>query len=150
MAIRRALERCSGGSTASKPEKIHQPSQKSKRPSAGSLEPYEWPSKFRAKRCVIDGEKLDSQAEGRRYAALKLLERAGEINGLKRQPRFPFEIEGELMFAYFADFLYTLRSTGATVVEDVKGVRTPMFKLKKKIIEKVYGVKIVEVKVKEC
>lgn len=45
-------------------------------------------SKYHAVRTTIDGITFASKAEARRYAELKMLEKAGEIKGLELQPRF--------------------------------------------------------------
>ena len=50
------------------------------------------------------------------------------------------------MFTYYADFRYLDAETGRTVVEDVKGVATPVYKIKKKIIEASYRIEIVEIR----
>lgn len=102
--------------------------------------------KYGAKPVEIDGFWFASSAEGRRYGQLRLLQAVGEISGLKLQPRFPFEIGEELMFTYIADFEYSDRQTGRRIIEDVKGVSTPVYKLKKKIIEKVFGITIEEIR----
>lgn len=90
-----------------------------------------------------DGIIFDSKAESRRYLELKLLERGGFIRQLELQPEYKFEINGKLMFTYRADFRY-FEST-SRVVEDVKGVRTPVYRIKKKIIEAAFKVRIREV-----
>ncbi len=79
-----------------------------------------------------------SQAEFRRYRDLKLLARAGRISDLQVQPSYPIEINGKKVTTYRADFIYT-DSDGKAVVEDVKGVETDVFKLKKKLVEAFYG-----------
>jgi hypothetical protein len=94
---------------------------------------------------VIDGIRFASKVEGRRYLELKALERAGQIAGLKRQPRFPFDIDGERMFTYYADYEYFDLVSKRRVIEDVKGVKPDVYKLKKKIIQKAYAVVITEV-----
>jgi hypothetical protein len=48
------------------------------------------------------------------------------------------------MFTYIADFTY-FEKDGQQVIEDVKGVRTPVYRLKKKIIEAEYGIAITEI-----
>lgn len=102
-------------------------------------------SKYKAIPVEIDGIRFASQAEGRRYVELKQLEAAGIIRGLQLQAPFPFAIGDDLMFVYVCDFFYEDVETGLKVIEDVKGVRTPVFRLKKKIIEKYYGIKITEI-----
>lgn len=103
-------------------------------------------SKYGAKPVVADGVRFDSAAERERWEQLKILQRAGRISGLERQIAFPFRINRELMFTYYADFRYLDAETGRTVVEDVKGVATPVYKIKKKIIEASYRIEIVEIR----
>ena len=43
-----------------------------------------------------------------------------------------------------ADFVYTDVETGETVVEDTKGFRTDVYKIKRKLMLKVHGIKIKE------
>jgi hypothetical protein len=90
-------------------------------------------SKYNARRVEIDGHRFASAAEGRRYATLSALERAGRIAGLELQPRFDCIVAGVKICAYVADFRY--RQGGAAVVEDVKGVRTALYRLKRKLAE---------------
>lgn len=109
-------------------------------------------TKYRAKPTVVQGIRFASQAEARRYQALRLLERAGTIRNLKLQPRYPLVFKGAgnalvNVGAYVADFWY-LEVDGAVerpIIEDVKGVRTPVYRLKKKLVEGIYGVTITEV-----
>jgi hypothetical protein len=101
--------------------------------------------KYGAQAVVIDGIRFASKKEGKRYAELKLLAKAGEINGLELQPELPVASpNGTLIFTYKADFSYWTKA-GKRVIEDVKGVRTPVYRLKKKIIEVLYGFEIVEI-----
>jgi hypothetical protein len=103
-------------------------------------------SKYKAIPVEINGIRFASKAEGRRYLELKQLEAAGAIRGLALQTSFPFVIGADLMFTYVSDFFYEDVQTGRRVIEDVKGVTTPVYKLKKKIIEKYYGTKITEIR----
>lgn len=101
---------------------------------------------------ALTGEVLDSRREARRYQELLLLQRAGEITDLRRQVKYvliPTQrgkdgrvIEREC--SYYADFVYCDRS-GAEVVEDAKGFRTEVYRIKRKLMLQVYGVRIVEV-----
>lgn len=101
--------------------------------------------KYKAKRTQVDGVSFPSLAESRRYAVLKLLERAGEISNLELQPSFPIDIGGRHICLYKADFAYF--KDGQRITEDVKGVRTPVYNLKKKLVEALYpGTKIIEIK----
>jgi hypothetical protein len=94
---------------------------------------------------VVDGTKFDSKKEAKRYVVLRQRERLGEIEDLELQPRYPIEVAGVHICSYIADFSYLDRQTGERVTEDVKGVRTAAYRLKKKLLRAVYGVEIVEI-----
>ena len=101
-------------------------------------------SKYRAKKTVVDGIKFDSKREAERYCELKLLEKAKEIRNLVLQPRFLLQDEffdkNEIKhkkIEYVADFMY-IDKCGKTIVEDVKGVLTDVYKIKKKMFLKIY------------
>jgi Protein of unknown function (DUF1064) len=98
---------------------------------------------------VIDGIRFASKLEAKRYAELRLLERAGEITNLELQPKFPLIVEGVDCGKYIGDFQYFSRPTntkrGEHVCEDVKGFKTPVYKLKRKLVAALYKVTIVEV-----
>jgi len=102
-------------------------------------------TKYGAKKTEIDGYIFDSKAEAGRYSYLLLLEKAGEISNLNLQPVFPLIVNEKRIGKYIADFQYIDRD-GIRVVEDVKGVATPVYRLKKKIVEAIYGINIVEVR----
>lgn len=101
--------------------------------------------KYRNKIVEIDGIKFRSKKESKRYGELKLLMRVGEIFCLEMQPRFPLYIEsnGEKIFlcTYVGDFKYKTKG-GQEVVEDVKGMRTELFKLKEKLYNAQYTTKL--------
>ena len=118
-------------------------------------------SKYHAKKVRdLDGNSYDSKKEYRRYRELQLLERAGQITNLRRQVKFvliPAQREPEQSgprggrkpgtliereVAYYADFAYEVN--GNTVVEDCKGVRTPEYRIKKKLMLWVHGIRILE------
>jgi len=101
--------------------------------------------KYRAVPTTVDGIRFPSKAEARRYGELKILESAGKITNFQLQPEFPIKINGKLVCTYRADFIYF--TPQQRVIEDVKGVRTAVYKLKKKMVEAYYpGVKIVEIR----
>jgi hypothetical protein len=102
-------------------------------------------SKYGAKAVVIDGIRFASRKEGRRYAELKLLAKAGEISNLQLQPEYVFEAHGVVVFRYFGDFQYYDNRLKRRVVEDVKGIKTPVYRLKKKIIEATHDIEIMEI-----
>lgn len=103
------------------------------------------PHKYGAKAVVIDGIRFPSKKQGNRYCELKLLARAGEIKNLQLEVDFPFRFGGEEHFIYRADFVYYDPRQMKNIIEDVKGFRTEVYKLKKKLIEAQYCFKIVEV-----
>ena len=102
-------------------------------------------SKYHAIPIYVDGIRFASKAEARRYCELRLLERAGGITEFILQPRFPLTVNGVKLGTYVADFQYHDCATGQSVIEDVKGVLTPVYKLKCKLIQALYGVVITEV-----
>jgi len=102
--------------------------------------------KYHNRKVTVDGMTFDSLKEASRWEELKLLVRAGEIKDLKRQ--VPIEIVPKTdkfrAVRYVADFTYTLTRNGETVWEDVKGMKTDLYKLKKKLIYWIYGIEIKE------
>ena len=105
---------------------------------------YKKPSKYRAIKTVVDGITFDSRKEGRRYRKLRLLEKAGVIKDLCLQPHFllqdSYVKNGRAVrkIEYIADFSYYDLEKDKFVVEDVKGVKTDVYKIKKKIFEYKY------------
>lgn len=95
-------------------------------------------SKYHAKKTTVDGIQFDSAKEAKRYTKLRDMEQAGEIEGLRLQVPFEilpsFECEGVKYrgMKYIADFVYY--RDGVRVVEDVKGAKTPEYRLKKKLM----------------
>lgn len=102
-------------------------------------------SKYNNIKTEVDGITFDSKKEAERYKFLKLLLKADEIKDLKLQVSFPFTMEGRVMFSYIADFMYYDKALSKMIIEDVKGMRTPVYNLKKKLIEKFYTIKITEI-----
>lgn len=106
--------------------------------------------KYRAQRTeCANGHSHPSKAEAKRCDELHLLQKAGAITHLELQPRFPIHIEGTLVCTYVADFSYFPQEPerSGRVIEDVKGHPTPVYRLKKKLVEAYYrGTKIVEVR----
>lgn len=91
-------------------------------------------AKYKAQKTVCAaGHKHDSKMEAARCDDLHALQQAGHLYDLEQQPEFRVEINGKLMCRYVADFAW--KKAGARVIEDVKGVATPMFNLKKKLVE---------------
>jgi Flp pilus assembly CpaF family ATPase len=100
-------------------------------------------SKYRNVRTEVDGITFDSKKEARRYGELTTLLADGEISRLMLQPKFDIIVNGIKVAYYKADFAY-FNKAGDRVIEDVKGMKTPMYRLKKKLVEALHGVKIVE------
>ena len=98
--------------------------------------------KYHNQKVVIDGIKFDSKREARRYTYLNDLLQAGIISDLELQPEFEiipsYKKNGHTIrkIVYKADFRYV--QDGKIVVEDVKGIRTDVFNLKKKLVEFFY------------
>lgn len=97
-------------------------------------------SKYKNIKVKLDGITFDSKKEAVHYAYLKSLEKRGIITDLKLQTKLDFKIDGKKIFTYKPDFEYN-DEFGHHIV-DVKGVQTPVFKLKKKLIEAQYKTKI--------
>lgn len=100
--------------------------------------------KYGNERTTVDGIAFDSKAEADHYQTLRNAERGGAISDLVMQPRFPLMVNGELIGTYVADFQY-VDGDGQLVVEDVKGMRTPVYKLKKKLVKAVHGIDVMEI-----
>ena len=118
-------------------------------------------SKYHSQQLTVGGKTFDSIKEGTRYSELVLAERAGEISELRCQ--VPFELiptqrepskigprggikKGKLIeqsCVYVADFVYKDKS-GATVVEDTKGARTPDYIIKRKLMLYIHKIRIKE------
>lgn len=99
-------------------------------------------NKYNAKKMAVGDQVFDSHKEAQRWSALRLLERAGRIRHLERGFDMPFNLGGRTLFKYRPDFLYF--EDDVRIVEDVKGYKTPVYRLKKRIIEAAYNIKIRE------
>lgn len=103
-------------------------------------------SKYGNVKTVVDGITFDSKKEAQYYSDLKWREKARQVEDIQLQPVFPVTINGVKVFTYKADFSFTqLTTPPREIVVDVKGMRTPIYRLKKKCVEAQYGIKIVEV-----
>ncbi|MEO6682592.1 MAG: DUF1064 domain-containing protein [Ginsengibacter sp.] len=98
-------------------------------------------NKYRNIPCIVNGIRFQSRKEGRRYQILLLLLQAGEIFKLQLQVPFKLEVNGFKICTYKADFVYYDKK-GNKVVEDTKGVLTPEFKLKQKLMKAILEVEI--------
>lgn len=106
-------------------------------------------SKYHNRKITVDGITFDSIREASRYKELKHEESVGLIGLLKRQVKFVLipahkgKIRTERACTYIADFTYY--RDNEFIVEDVKGVRTDVYKIKRKLMLDIYGVEIREV-----
>lgn len=123
-------------------------------------------SKYHNRKYYIDGIVFASRKEGRRYCELKALQAAGIIHDLQLQVKFvliPAQREecneiyksgsrkgkpklGKIIeheCAYYADFVYY--ENGEKIVEDAKGMRTEVYRIKRKLLLYTHGIKIKEV-----
>ena len=123
-------------------------------------------SKYHSRKTTVDGIEFDSQKEARRFRELCLLERAGKITDLQRQVKYVLipqqrEFTNEIYTrgnkkgcfkpgkileyecSYIADFRYI--DNGKIVVEDVKGMRTKDYIIKRKLMLHVHGIRIQEI-----
>ena len=103
-------------------------------------------SKYGNTKIRVDGRLFDSKAVVARWQELQLLERAGEITELERQVEYELipKQKGERAVKYIADFRY-IDHDGKTVVEDTKGVKTPVWIIKRKLMLRVHGIRVREV-----
>jgi hypothetical protein len=109
-------------------------------------------SKYGARKTVLDGITFDSLAEARRWQNLRLLERGGHITNLRRQ--VAYELAPAVLLAgakrkkpairFIADFVY--QSGAATIVEDVKGVVLPVFRMKLHLMKTVHNIDVLVTK----
>ncbi len=99
-------------------------------------------SKYGAIKTTIDGVEFHSRREAKRYQELKILQRAGKITDLLLQPSYDLIVQGVKVCRYIGDFWYKDLMTGVSTLEDCKGVRTPIFRLKAKLLKACYGIDI--------
>lgn len=114
--------------------------------------------KYGNRKTTLDGITFDSVKEANRWVELKLMERTHLIRELQRQVPYTlipsqYDEKGKCVereCKYVADFVYEEPDEdkpGAwrTVVEDAKGMRTDVYKIKRKLMLKEYGIRIQEV-----
>jgi hypothetical protein len=105
--------------------------------------------KYNAKGERVDDHWFASAAEATRYRQLKAMLEAKKIMRLELQPSFAIVVDGLPICNYRADFRYLklspAGSIGVQVVEDVKGMRTDVYALKKKLFEAKFKMPIFEI-----
>ena len=107
-------------------------------------------SKYGNRRFERDGYQWDSYAEYARFVDLRTLAEIGEIADLTIKPKYvllkPFRRDGKHYrgITYIADFRYV--ENGKEIVEDVKGAKTAVYKMKKQLLLAQYpGINFIEV-----
>ena len=100
-------------------------------------------SKYRAVPTIVDNVRFASKKEARRYSDLKLLIHAKAIKDLVLQPKFVIDVDGVHVCTYIGDFQYT--EGNEVIVEDCKGFKTDVYKLKKKLMKAIFGIDVKEV-----
>lgn len=107
--------------------------------------------KYGNKKTERDGITFDSRKEARRYDELKLWEKVGGISNLQRQVKYIL-IRGQRWRSdgkkhrdtvYIADFVYEM--DGKVIVEDVKGFRTDVYRIKRELMKMLYDIEVKEV-----
>ena len=107
--------------------------------------------KYHNKKVKYDGYTFDSIREKNYYIKLKLLEKAGKIKELELQKEFELQPSFKLnnktsrKITYRADFTYKTTEDDKLHVVDVKGFRTDVYRLKKKLFEYKYRIEIEEI-----
>lgn len=113
-------------------------------------------SKYQNQPVSVDNIRFPSRKEANRYKELQLLQKAGKIENLRLQVAYELipaqyaEVDGkkkciERATKYLADFVYYDKESGQWIVEDAKGAKTEVYKIKKKLMLQVHGIRIHEV-----
>lgn len=108
-------------------------------------------NKYHNKKIIVNGHKFDSIKEANYYNQLKLLQRAGLIRDLELQktfilqPSFKLNNKTRRQITYKADFTYFSNEDNKIHVIDVKGFKTDVYNIKKKMFEYKYGIEIEEI-----
>ena len=119
-------------------------------------------SKYGNKKVVVNGLKFDSKKEAQRYSHLLMLKNAGIITDLELQKEFILipsqrepdtigkrggKIKGRVIerkVSYIADFVY--KKDDELVVEDTKGMLTPDYVIKRKLMLYIHGIRVSEIR----
>lgn len=111
--------------------------------------------KYNATKTQIDGITFASKAEAKRYNELKRLEQSGHISALELQPTYQLAPGVKYTGAaracpalrYRADFRY-IDHLGVQVVEDVKGMPTEGYRIKKHLLMALHNIEVREVRLR--
>lgn len=101
---------------------------------------YKKYNKFHNEKTIVDGIKFDSKKEANYYSNLLLLKKIGIIKNIQMQVEYilqdAFDKNGihYRKISYIADFVAEY-SDGRIEIIDVKGIKTDIYTLKKKLFE---------------
>jgi hypothetical protein len=93
----------------------------------------------------VDGIFFHSKKEARHYKTLKAMQQAGIIRDLETQPVFRLEVNGVFIAKYISDFRYWDIELDREIICDVKGHRTQLYKIKKRLMKAIHGIEVEEV-----
>lgn len=99
-------------------------------------------------RRTMDNIVFDSAKEMRRYAELKMMQRARAIRDLEHHPKFSVSINGRHYCNFTPDFRYHDLDSGLTIIEEVKStgtVKDPAYNLRRKAAELFHGITVMEI-----
>lgn len=107
-------------------------------------------NKFHAITTIFDGIKFPSKAEANYYKQLLLLKKAknetDRVLNIELQPEFKVVINEKKIGTYTADF--RVKYANRTEIIDVKGLKKgsayALFRFKKKVVEALYNIEIIE------
>lgn len=129
-------------STAAMPERLRQMVERQGRATPreqADAPPLPKPNKYRNTPTTVDGIRFDSRREARYYEQLKLRQAAGEVSYWLRQ--VPLHLPGGAR--YVVDFLvFFSDAERPPEYVDVKGVKTDVFLLKKRMVEHHYPIAV--------
>ena len=114
--------------------------------------------KYGNKKIQLDGHIFDSKKEAERYIQLRAMRKQGDISGLELQKKTLRRkstvnakgkpVPGKVVVkerSYYADFVYYDERRKEYVVEDVKGFKTDVYKLKRDMMYWIHGIEVREV-----
>jgi hypothetical protein len=102
-------------------------------------------NKYNAIKSTVDNITFDSKIESTRYIVLKDREKKGLISCLNLQKKFPLNVNGLHIGFYVADFYYFCNQTKQFIIEDVKGHKTQVYQIKKKLMKACHNIDIKEI-----
>jgi protein associated with RNAse G/E len=105
-------------------------------------------TKYKAKKTTYSGVIFDSRKEAEYCYKLDLAKKAfypkDKVISYDMQVPFEVKVNGAKICTYKLDFKVTYADNTIKFI-DVKGMKTPVYRLKKKLVEAIYGITITEV-----